>query len=163
MKPVNQTRYYTDGNCLAACIASILEIDLAIVDFTANTDGWLAQTQKVLKPLGVGYLGITLDREPFNIMVPPDSYCIFVGTTKRNQGTDLLHCVVGRIAFDKMKGENPIVRFETIHDPNDQCPEGLLGTPSEIGYLVPLNPATAIHHLKYPRIELKHYENTHVR
>ena len=47
MKPVTQTRIGNDGNCLAACMASILEIPLyQVPEFTE--DGWLEELNDFL-------------------------------------------------------------------------------------------------------------------
>lgn len=42
MKPVMQTRYGFDGNCFAACLASVLELPLAALPevHPADTDWW---------------------------------------------------------------------------------------------------------------------------
>ena len=42
MIPVTQTTFAPAGNCLAACLASILEVPIeAIPNFHANDDFWL--------------------------------------------------------------------------------------------------------------------------
>lgn len=147
MKPVYQTRYGNEGNCLAACIASILEVPLVSVDFTASEGTWLDKCQEKLKPLGFYYLGFTKrNGEPMNIMVIPDgAYCIFVGPTERDKSDTLLHCVVGQMVFKgEMKDkDHPIVHFQTVHDPNKLDQPGLLGgMPTELGFLVPFGPRT---------------------
>src|ERR1041384_2350836 len=139
MKATFQTRFGEAGNCLAACIASILEVPIDLVDFTGTPNDWLDKCQKVLKPLGFFYLGLTrTEGVPMNMMVIPDTFCIFVGPTKTTKESGLFHCVVGCVRF---KGEmhdkdHPLVHFTTIFDPllgGDGLVDGL---PTEIGFLV---------------------------
>ncbi len=146
MKPVFQTRYGADGNCLAACIASILEIDLAQCDFTATADDWLKKCQAILKPLGFYYLGIVkpVGGIPLNIMtIPNEAFCIFVGESPRQikGGKEILHCIVGQIQHNGefQDSEHPLVSFVHIHDP---IPDGtgIVGLPKELGFLIPLKP-----------------------
>jgi hypothetical protein len=50
MKPVYQTRFGPDGNCFAACLASILEIDLA--DVPQFDERWCHVLRQFLAPRG---------------------------------------------------------------------------------------------------------------
>ncbi|MDB6027532.1 MAG: hypothetical protein JWM68_3755 [Verrucomicrobiales bacterium] len=136
MKPVFQTRKGSDGNCLAACLASILELPLEKVDFTANGE-WLAKTQEILKPFGFFYLGVAIDKH-ITLMAMPENYCVFVGDTIRTKDTGLLHCVVGRLV---MEDKNTMLRFVTAHDPLGEN-SGWLSElkPKELGFLIPINP-----------------------
>ena len=60
MKPVEQTKFsYPDGNCFAACVASILELSLdEVPDFRG--DDWFEQWQEWLaaRNLYLVYLGL---------------------------------------------------------------------------------------------------------
>lgn len=137
MKPVFQTRFHHDGNCLSACIASILEVPLERVDFIGEKDVWLERCQKTLKPFGLFYLGINIT-EKMNLMAVPENYCIFTGRTHRNPNGELLHCVVGQLVC-----REGIMHFKTVHDPNIKDPNGLIrGRPEELGFLIPFDVST---------------------
>lgn len=50
MKPVDQTRVGSEGDCYAACIASLLELPLADVpNFCADSSNWLEHADKWLR------------------------------------------------------------------------------------------------------------------
>lgn len=134
MKPVNQTRFGANGNCLAACIASILEVPIELVDFTGTEGDWLEKAQAALRSYGFFYLGVNI-ADHYTLMAMPANYCIFTGKTERNPEGTLLHCVVGIL---EPNGQEVI--FKTVHDPNIQNPVGILGKPTELGFLVLRNP-----------------------
>jgi len=53
IKPVKQTRFGVDGNCLSACIASILGCPIELVDISAATDTqWQRSINRKLRDLG---------------------------------------------------------------------------------------------------------------
>lgn len=53
IKPVDQTRFGLDGNCLSACIASILNCPLELVDMSAALDAnWQRTINVKLRELG---------------------------------------------------------------------------------------------------------------
>lgn len=142
MKPVFQTRYGKEGNCLASCIASILEVPLERVDFEHNVEDWVDAVNKVLMPLGFYYLGIDIKDGDISHLLKLDGvWAIFSGVPKRNATTGMMHAVVGIIEAQGLR-----LRFNTIHDPYepDQC--GFEGMPKDIGFLVPRNP----HHFTKP-------------
>lgn len=146
MKPVFQTRHgIEDGNCLAACLASILEVPLEKIDFVGSRGDWLEKTNKALSPFGFCYVAIALPLDttiPVALQGAADTFCVFVGSTERNKGTDALHCVVGLVQAD---GEKRI-KYVTYHDPFAEDAPGLLnGQPTELGFLVPRNPHHWVH------------------
>ncbi|MBD3268527.1 hypothetical protein GF373_17805 [bacterium] len=50
MKPTYQTRLTPpDGNCLAACLASIFEVPLSTVEFDVQADDWQEQMDDMLR------------------------------------------------------------------------------------------------------------------
>lgn len=54
IKPVEQTRFGLDGNCLSACIASVLSCPLELVDISAALDAnWQRTINAKLRDLGV--------------------------------------------------------------------------------------------------------------
>lgn len=130
MKPIYQTRFASDGNCLAACFASILEVPLARLDFSCSeVEGagswyWLAVGK--LAPLGWTYLSSRAGRNrdgQLEISMPDGAFFIATGTTSRGP---LHHAVVGGVA-DR--------RWSIVHDPH---PDGQGLTRIEhIGVLVP--------------------------
>jgi hypothetical protein len=40
MKKLNQTKYGEEGNCFAACIASLFEVEIADIPFLADYKNW---------------------------------------------------------------------------------------------------------------------------
>ena len=123
MKPLSQTiTEVGKGNCLAACVASILEVSLESVpdlqcgvnfrglqEYLAGfnlTAIWLHCPE-----LGSAYVGYTPE------------YCILIGDSPRNE--KLRHAVVGR-----PKGYG----YETVHDPHPDG-YGLKGEPESVIYL----------------------------
>ncbi len=96
MKPVMQTKFGDNGNCWAACLASLLEFDITDVpdlfthaediEWKANTNAWLAR-------YGFGCL-------EFSSLSPDDykalnlaTYHIIIGPSPRQEGS---HAVIGR-------------------------------------------------------------------
>ena len=63
MTEVTQTRTgKTNGNCFAACLASILELPLtSIPDFSGAGEGWLKQVADFLEPMGLLYVQVDAD------------------------------------------------------------------------------------------------------
>jgi hypothetical protein len=110
MKQVYQTNMEPGtGNCLAACFASILEIDLEEVpDLKAGTDFKVMQDflgAHGVEPIWLHNKGLD---NSYNGYTP--KYCVLIGASPRYE--NLLHAVVGR-----PKGYG----YEVVHDPH---PEG---------------------------------------
>lgn len=59
MKPVEQTILHPpDGNCFAACVASILELPIeAVPNFRTEGDGWWREWQQWLAERNLAFLG----------------------------------------------------------------------------------------------------------
>ncbi len=128
MKPVFQTKFSDDenphrGNCFAACVASLFELDIEKVPAFENMmrdqewwkvfdlfcrergyEPWLLSTVSPLKPAGL---------------------CIVGGKSPRV--SNVLHAVI----FDKWK---------MVHDPHPSG-EGIVGDPEDFIILNPLDPA----------------------
>lgn len=65
MKPVAQTVFGSpDGNCLAACIASILELPIEAVPVSGRAGEWPEQLTAFLGPRGFGWLWIDYRKFP---------------------------------------------------------------------------------------------------
>jgi len=115
MKPVDQTVTGVLGNCLAACAASILEVDLKQVDFACGNyppGKWLQPFQDRLTPLGFRYTECRKLTTVKNFL--EGSFFIATGPTKRlTLGSDLkplLHSVVCKWDLDGA--------VEVVHDPH---------------------------------------------
>lgn len=94
--PVSQTRFGREGNCLAACVATILGVPLETVDMSAATDcEWFATLNAKLSPLGWHVL--TCDATD-TAALPPDAIHIRAGIGPRGgmhavvyEGSTLVH------------------------------------------------------------------------
>lgn len=88
MLPVYQTIFQSenvDGNCLQACVASLLELDMAEVpNFSSYGDYWFMELVKW--GLNKGFLVLTIDGYP-----PTEVYSIVGGKSPRG---DFTHAVV---------------------------------------------------------------------
>lgn len=102
MKSVTQTKFYPEGNCQDACLASILEVPLESLpnyhgaDWNEVYDAWLAKR------------GLRLTRVPIDEDEPaPQGY--HIGTVKSPRG-DWNHAVVvldGKVIWDPYPGAEP--------------------------------------------------------
>jgi hypothetical protein len=122
MKKIMQTRTGKEkGNCLSACIASLLEMPIDIFEIK-NENNWLNQLNDVLQPLGYTYAEFDADK-PFTWC--GECFMIGCGTSPRG----LEHAVIVR-HFPK-DGRH---HYEFIHDPH---PQGGWLTLKSIGVLLP--------------------------
>jgi hypothetical protein len=65
MKPVAQTVFGSpDGNCLAACIASILELPTEAVPVSGRAGEWPEELTAFLEPLGYAWIWIDYRKLP---------------------------------------------------------------------------------------------------
>lgn len=131
------------GNCWAACIASLLDVNLdAVPNFCGDPDqngkndprrNWMDSTNHWLALRGLGFVTVSPRDGAWTVM--PDSLCIITGKSPR--GTHL-HSVVGMIHY-----ENEQMHFEYLHDPH---PSGDMidGEPTAVELLVVLVPSAAI-------------------
>lgn len=107
MKPLIQTVMENGkGNCLAACIASILEVPIeSVPDLGAGT--FLAVMDEYLKTKGIVPVWVHAVQLASAWVGNADNYCILVGRSPRTEGVS--HAVVG-----KPNGYG----FKIIHDPH---------------------------------------------
>lgn len=122
MNKVDQTDFNDKGNCFAACIASILELELNDVDVDlTECKNWIDifNQMKQTKPLMKKYDALSLrysllkkecdlkidERE---VVLPSNCYCIL--NYPEPKGSNMYHAVVG--CFD----ENG--KLSVIHDPD---------------------------------------------
>lgn len=122
MKPIHQTKFDTEGNCFAACVASLLELSLESLpnfcvekDWPQNFENWCLQKN-------LRYLEMKFCQD----ITPPNIYCIITGPSPRSKNLD--HCVIGlgeKIIHDPhpdntgLRGTKPFWSFGyfTIEDP----------------------------------------------
>ena len=115
MKPVNQTRLADDpkgGNCMAACIASILEISIEEVpDFDMRNDpgDWRIFWGPWLSEMGyhIFCMGLTAHIEETPLCIYYGLHIIMGGHTARDP--DILHACVYKTDIND---------FEPVHDPH---------------------------------------------
>ena len=92
MIPVTQTRTGADGNCFAACLASILEIPLRSVPDFGDGDDFLEQAADFLAKHGLYYVQIPPNDAAFAAMCGAgDIFHTIEGTSPRGGQ----HAVVG--------------------------------------------------------------------
>lgn len=122
MKPVDQTTFGVPaGNCFSACIASLLEVDIAEVPYFMDEKDWVAKLNRWLAPRGLYATCFSYTPEDIKLW-QPGGYCILGGQSSRGS-----HAVVGR-------------GREVVHDPHPSR-EGLLQI-EDCTLLVPIDPST---------------------
>lgn len=109
MKPVEQTRFNAhDGNCHAACIASILEVPLDAVPQPtvaelADFEGWegylVRLRRDLLHPRNLHDIVIGV-RDGLGNMVRPPGYSILCAVSPRTGGFHAVVALNGEIVFD---------------------------------------------------------------
>lgn len=111
MIPVTQTREGSSGDCIAACIASILNLPLDQIPdvngqvFKSIGGPWWVRLDDALHSLGYGILVMNV-KSLHTICPCPGSVCILLGKSIRGVG----HAVVGKITDS--------IETEMIHDPH---------------------------------------------
>ena len=109
MKKVKQTKFGNEGNCFAACVASILETPLELVDYACSEDNWFHEyASQLYKDTGIVMVGAGLrpDGAP---VIYGGAYVIVTG--KNRKGTHR-HAAVATMERNKLNTD-----FEIIHDP----------------------------------------------
>lgn len=138
MKPVMQTKFgYPYGNCLAAALASVLELELRDVpDFCTDDDDdseWFDRMQEWLAKRGLCVVHLNLEASgalpPMPGMID-GTWCIVGGRSPRG---DWDHSVVGR--YRLVQGGHAI---ELVHDPHPDG--GFLKYFSDVQFFVLINP-----------------------
>lgn len=145
MKPVDQTKFGEGGNCLAACIASLLDVDISEMPDTGH-QGYEAALHEYLEPRGLVYVDVwrgALRRLAAEVPARVEEMdlgwqpmwvgpilCVLTGPSPRFRDPRLAHAVVGR--------SNGWMT-EILHDPHPSRVG--IEYVSTIGLLVPLDPA----------------------
>lgn len=85
MKPVDQTNFgMPGGNCFSACLASLLEIDLAEVPYFMGEADWVGAVNRWLQPRGLYALLLkSNDGEDYRFL---QGFYILSGTSPRANG-----------------------------------------------------------------------------
>lgn len=129
MKPVLQTKIGEGGNCLQACLASLLELPLdAVPDFCSSVpkgEDWFIAVAQWLRPHGLGILMMVIPPDMWPAIPWPDCYSIVSGRSPREP--KLLHAV---IAWGN----------RIVHDPAGMPPDSCLRNIEDVMFLVPLAP-----------------------
>jgi hypothetical protein len=119
MKPVMQTKYGEDGNCFAACVASILEVSIDEVPWLIEPENWEDYSLRLnkylkekhnLKLFQFGFDSLT-NHYPDAIT---DGYYIVSGNIKGG----LEHSVIyknGELIHDSNPKKNKILKLECIY------------------------------------------------
>lgn len=120
MIPVKQTKYGRgNGNCLAACVASILCVNIDnIPDF--NVDGyWFEELKDFCYNTGLSL--IHWNHSEFNKLIVTNCHLIAVCELK---GEEELHAVIGKAKIISVSEDGKYTwEFNIEHDPNQ------IGTP----------------------------------
>lgn len=114
----DQTRFGADGNCFAACLATLLGLDMQEVP---EANEWLRQR-------GLALVVVDVKDKPF-YRLPPGVPVILGGVSPRNP--EWSHAVVGMSADD---GWN----YDILHDPHPSR-DGI-GALQDVSLLIPLRP-----------------------
>lgn len=126
MKPVMQTRFGAGGNCLAACIASLLECDLDLVDFScADYEHWERVADDKLEQFGLRMVHVMAPSSEVRVWWPAAKDCvpfIATGMSPRTAETSKLHSVLYVGGF-------------LAHDPHPEG--GGIDFPRQAAFLIP--------------------------
>jgi hypothetical protein len=133
MKPQEQTRKEKNGDCLRACIATLLEVNIEKVpDFALIEDDpalefpgfWIA-LQGWLREKGLWFLEMQLPANVPWMPLPYDGLCILFGETKNK----IKHAVVGKVIG---------AEFVLVFNP---WPEAEFEGIGALGFIIPRDPA----------------------
>lgn len=135
MKPVYQTIFGGSdrpieewGNCVAACIASILELPLDCVpDNRDENKSWYIEMEQWLNEKGLGL--VIVPYEPTKETFPENAYIMAATKSTTLKNPDDGHLVV-------------IYNGQIVHDPNPKAES--TGEVEELWFLIPLDPAKVL-------------------
>lgn len=136
MIPTRQTKLGEFGNCFAACLSSVLEVELGLLpDFDAHGDQWRRVLEDWLKERGYSMLYIKLFADRPWVAPVHECEAIFVGDDPNGKP----HAVVGMCLAQGEEGAQFAITFNPgASEPNDP---GITGV-DVIVFLVPRAPAT---------------------
>lgn len=117
MIPTKQTKFKKDGNCLEACIASILGISIDSIPCLGQYEqsgNWISKLNKWLsKHHGLVYVETNTSIEDIKVFFeqqPGGFYHVIIGKTHRSK--EMYHAVVGRcgeMVFDPAPDEGGLL------------------------------------------------------
>jgi hypothetical protein len=121
MKPVFQTKFNSEGNCFAACVASLLACDINEVPFLGKEESWedyelrLNDFLKQRYQLFVYVVSYDLEQyENFFKVDLKDTYYIVAGDAERG----FFHSVVyknGKLAHDPHPSGVGLLNVQTVY------------------------------------------------
>jgi hypothetical protein len=144
MKPVAQTRPHPNGDCLRACLATLLELPITDVpDFTAMRDDpeselpvYYVELQHFCKRRGYAFFETQLQMKTL-FPLPYETLAIFIGyhpsSTEQNP---VRHAIVGQIA-----GQTLVPLFDPINPDGNPAEAFISAKVIGLCFLVPLDPA----------------------
>jgi len=138
---VKQTKFGpVEGNCFAACIASLLEVPIEEVTIDPRADFWWQTLQDYLKIKNLFFLEVRIDVAINYPLYEMDGIlCVMSGKSPRkfagHEGTN--HAIVGKI---ESTADQP-VKFTFIHDPHPDNTFILDGSLWGLGFIMKLDPA----------------------
>lgn len=116
MKPVDQTTYDAAGNCMSACIASILELSVEVVPLFIG-EGWWSHLLWWLAARNLSATKITVDRAP-------PGYTLAFGPSTRLHGLGhvcvALHGIVVHDPHPSRDGLPIVDYYVAIHGPRGE-------------------------------------------
>lgn len=117
MIKVRQTRFTAEtGNCFSACIASLLEVPIEDVDFTATKPDWMKdEMQPVLDKVGYIYFEIEYAKLQGMHFLPEGFLFIASGRSPRFNQCD--HTVIMQIEYKNKDNYAEGYNFILVHDP----------------------------------------------
>lgn len=116
MIPVFQTRFEEEGNCWAACWASLLECSLEEIEYISGVnDDWFEQTNELLAERGLYFVEYKFIPPGFNLSLIPQGE-LLIGGTISHTGND--HAVIVRVDHHPIPIDDMIqMNFFVVHDP----------------------------------------------
>lgn len=122
MTPVDQTRFgHGAGNCLAACVASLLDLPITEVfdipaggkdpDYWSIVDGWLKE-----RGLGLAYVDIRKhdsDELAASVRIPWGSHYMAWGPSPRGLEHSVIHCK-GQLAHDPHPDRSGLTQVKAV-------------------------------------------------
>lgn len=138
MKPIAQSIKGRHGNCLQACLASILELKLADVpNFAAMKDDpnsaipiWWLEMQAWLKKRGLCFVEMALTTQTPVMPMPWHPIVLFFGLT----APGVSHCIVGQIGHD-----DPGMGHTCLYPLWNPDPDAKITGVMSLGLLLPLD------------------------
>ena len=120
MTPQNQDRFGDKGNCMQACLASLLDIPLQEAPDVMNTpegERWEVWLNAQLKPLGYAYIELVFgtNETQLGFFEATDLYHLVLGTSPRDPARS--HAVIARnrvLVFDPHPDNTGVLSVEAF-------------------------------------------------